>query len=162
MLVTAEKVIGKNGNESLGFWFGQFNNGIPDRKKFSEFVTRLLSIKLTMSEKTYYAENLAGYYQQITGDDAKETTDFKRLYDWIREGYDPDDYIFYTEEELRRRREKYEPKGIVQRDEVPEKYRLKGRRKGFFAHDIDYDYNRPETPTTLEAQKSNFNRFKFK
>ena len=142
--------------KSLGFWFGQFEHGKPERAKFSEFVSELMSMPLTMSEKVYYAENLAGYYEQITGDCVKETADFQRLFDWIREGYDPHVYTFYTDEELRRRRLKYEPKEIKQRDEVPEDFRLQGRRKKYFEYNINYDYERPEKPTTLAAQKLNF------
>lgn len=154
MTVTAEKVRSNHG--SLGFWFGEFENGNPDRLKFTTFVDRLMQEKLTMGEKAYYAENLTGYYQQITGDCIKGAPEFQKLFDWIRDGYDPNVYVCYSDEELRRRRMKYEPKDVGQRDEVPDKYRLQGRRKKFFAHNIVYDYKRHEKPTTLAAQKLNF------
>jgi hypothetical protein len=152
LTVTAEKI----NTGSLGFWFGQFERGTPDRTKLSSFVDRLMKNNLTMSEKAFYSESLVGYYEQVTGDCIKGTPEFQKLFDWIREGYDPGVYVFYSDAELQRLRKKYEPKSIEQRDEVPEKYRLNGRRKKCFAHDINFDYEKREKPTTLEAQRLNF------
>jgi hypothetical protein len=130
-------------------WIGQFEKEVSNPALFSKFVDELLKLKWTMSERFAAADNLAGYYKQMTKESPPEY-DLKRLFDWTREGYNPDDYPCYSDSELKRRAMKYEKVTYdvdyhVQKDK-------KVKRKGAMVH-----FDDPLNYYVKEDPRKNFN-----
>jgi hypothetical protein len=102
-------------------WFGEFDSNVPDRDKLSQVVDYLLTREVTMSERFRAAEDFTRYYEQITGDTAPEF-EMKRLFDWVRQDYNYEDYPCCNEQEMRfvrktqRKYEVYAPKGFIGTD----------------------------------------------
>ncbi|WP_276913153.1 hypothetical protein [Aneurinibacillus aneurinilyticus] len=124
-------------------WFGQFNRGIADRDAFSRMVDYLITLSPTMSERVTAAEGLYAYYTEVTGDVPKET-DRRRLFDWIREEYRPDDYPIYTDFELSRMVSKYE-KPVSDMEYDPQHFSTVKRKGGMVEFKVDSAHENPET-----------------
>lgn len=106
------------------FWRGQFTRGADNRLILTRIIDRLTSVALQMAEKRTAANDLAGYYTHVTGEQVPEKLT-QRLDEWVRSGYDYHDYPILSNITV----EKQRLRECVSYDEAIAENKPEGRRK---------------------------------
>lgn len=120
------------------FWKDAFTTGADNRLMLARIIDRLTVVSLQMAEKRTAANDLAGYYRHISGEDIPKS-ERERLNAWVSAGYDPRDYPILSELELSLRRSREVMEYDDSFDMVSE---VTGRRKGgmiIFSEDDIYE-----------------------
>lgn len=119
------------------FWRGQFTHGADNRLILTHIIDRLTSVALQMAEKRTAANDLAGYYTHVTGEQVPERLT-QRLDEWVRSGYAYDDYPITPSITVEKQRQKE----CVSYDETFAEDKPEGKRKAAMIPFSDDDFFR--------------------
>lgn len=132
-LCTGQASVVTNGNGGLRdiwnngyFWKDAFTVGADNRLMLARVIDNLMTISLQMAEKRTAADDLAGYYKNVTGRDIPKS-DRDRLNAWVSAGYDQLDYPILSDLEMSLRRSR----AVVEYDDsIDRASEVTGWRKG--------------------------------